>query len=101
VIMMDETRGKLDKVCTDVAVLAAQQTEMSKRLSEQAGSIRVLNDAHLNTEVKLTEIIGGQNANGYRIDSLEQSIKNSIRNWGTIITIGVTIVTFIINYLLN
>jgi len=98
---IETVKEKLDRVCLEVAVLAAQQTEMSKRLTEQSASITILNEAHLQTQVKLTEILGGQKANIHRIDGLEDSIKNSFKNWATIIGISITIVTFIIQYLLN
>ena len=97
----DTVKEKLDKVCLEVAVLAAQQTEMTKRLTEQAASIMILNEAHLQTQVSLTKIEAGQDTNKARIDTLDESIKNSLKNWAVAIGLFITIMTFIINYLLN
>lgn len=97
---VETLKEKIDKVALEVAVLAAQQTEMSKRLTEQAASIVILNESHTQTQVKLAQILGGQNNNIHRINSLEESIKNSFKTWATIIGVGISLMMFIINYLL-
>ena len=106
--MSEHYEEKLDQACTEIAVLCATVGEMSKRLSDQASSIRTLNDSHHDTEVKLTEIIGEHNALSFRIGKIEDGItelKNIFSNsWKvplTVATFILAIFTFIINYLLN
>ena len=80
---MDE---RLDKVCTDVAILAAQVGEMSKRLDDQVTSIQTLNDNHTTLEVSMT-----------RLEGKQDSFANMIKWGGAAITIFLTVVSIVVN----
>ena len=50
------TGEKVDRLCTDVAVLCSQVGEMSKRLDEHNGYIKTLNHNSTETQISLAKI---------------------------------------------
>ena len=84
------------------------QVEQSKRLDDQATSIKILNDAHVNNEVAHAQILEKQKTidskiaslNG-KIDDYKISFNNTIKYSLTIISIFCTLLGIILNYVIN
>ena len=89
--MNDRDSEKLDNIATDVAVLAATQVEMSKRQDDQAKSIKVLNDSHVNNEVAHAEIKGDIGKLDTRLDGIEGKIEKMQLDLPNTIKVGLTI----------
>ena len=89
--MNDRDSEKLDTIATDVAVLAATQVEMSKRQDDQAKSIKVLNDSHVNNEVAHAELKGSIGQLDTRLDGIEGKIEKMQLDLPNTIKVGLTI----------
>jgi hypothetical protein len=91
----DRDSEKLDRIATDVAVTAAVQEEMSKRLTEQADSVKVLNDAHVNNEVAHAEI----KASVASIEDLIKSIPSTIKTGLAVISVFLAVLQLALKYI--
>lgn len=98
-------KERIDRVCTDVAIMAAMMGEMSKRLDTQSGSISTLN--HNSTQIQISiarlEATAATNkdlivSNKELIEDMKDEFSNSLKTWLTVFGIIMSVVTFIINY---
>lgn len=98
-------KERIDKVCTDVAMMTAMMGEMSKRLDTQSNNISTLN--HNSTQIQVSvarlESTASTNkdliiSNKELIEDMKTEFSNSLKTWLTVFGIIMSIVTFIINY---
>ena len=89
---------RMDRVCTDVAVMAAQMGEMSKRLDEQSKSIATLNHNSTNIQISIAQLESTTEQNGALIKELKSDLMSSFKTYLTLFGFAITIITFIINY---
>jgi len=98
--MNDRDSEKLDRIATDVAVTAAVQVEMSKRLDEQTSSVKVLNDAHVNNEVAHAELKKDMASTKEDMGELKKNLPIWFRNGIAIISLFIGVLEIVLNYLI-
>lgn len=89
---------RIDRVCTDVAVMTAMMSEMSKRFDEQSKSILTLNHSSTDVQVCMARLEGYAERNKILIETLKTDLMNSVKTWLTVFGLVMSAVTFILNY---
>jgi hypothetical protein len=89
---------RIDKICSDVAVMSAMFGEMSKRLDEQSKCILTLNHNSTEVQVCIARLEGVAERNKLLIEGFKNDLMNSVKIWLTVFGVAVSIITFALNY---
>lgn len=89
---------KVDKLYTDVAVLAAIQGEMSKRLDDGMRSIEILNHNSTAAKVTMARLEANVDRNSVLITDAKNDLSGNFKMWLIVLGLFLTTITFIITY---
>jgi len=100
-MISNDTNEKVDRLCTDTAVLASVQNEMSKRLDDVARSIEILNHNSTETKVDIAECKIGISGVRVELKAMEKRLESSMRMGIGVVGIFLTILFFVVNFIMN